>query len=223
MTATVSAAFFTYGPYFALFGFVGAWMYRWGILRNDFGPRVRAIGAPAEGALVIGFLTLVVGHGTTAVAPGAMRALLADPDRVAVIETVGLVGALLFAWGVGARLRRRIEAMRAGVPQQEPRVLVLGLLFLVCCTGIYLTVAFRWITVWYAYISVPYVRSLVLLEPATDAVVASPFAVKLHMSLLLMLVASWPMAGLPWSEIAPFKAVARRLAEEPAAAPEMAP
>ncbi|MCG5055310.1 MAG: respiratory nitrate reductase subunit gamma [Myxococcales bacterium] len=218
-TPSIAAVAFTYMPYMAVFGFLAAWMYRWGILRNDRGPRVGGISAASEGALLIGFSTLVVGHVTTALAPGAMRALMGDLERVAVIETVGLVGAMLFSWGVGARLRQRWAALRAGVPQQETRVLVLALLLLSSLLGIYLTVRYRWITAWYAYVSVPYVRSLFVMEPQPASIVASPFAVQLHVLVFMALVASWPMAGLDWEELFPVKGVARRIAEAAPAAP----
>jgi hypothetical protein len=219
----VSAVLFTYGPYFALFGFAAARMYQWGILRNRLAPPVGDVSAPTEAALVLGFATLIVGHATTAIAPGAMRALLSDPDRVAVMETIGLVGALLFAWGVGARLRRRIHAMRAGVPRQRGPVVVLALLLAVCLSGVYLTVSYRWITVWYAYIFAPYTRSLLLAEPLTDAVVASPWALQQHALLFMALVAAWPAAGLSVDELFPLRAVARRFGDGAAAIPAAGP
>jgi len=210
---TLTAAVFTYGPYFALFGFAAARLYRWGILRNRLLPAAAGIGAPAELALVVGLSTLLTGHLTTAVAPGAMRALLADPDRTAVIETIGLVGALLFAWGVGARLRARLRAARAGAPGQWRAVGVLSVLFTMCLSGIALTVTYRWITVWYAYISVPYLRSLLVMEPSVDAIVASPALSHLHMLLFMAFLAAWPTAGLPLDELFPLRDVARRFAD----------
>jgi len=209
----VSAVLFAYGPYFALFGFAAARMYQWGILRNRPAPPAGDVSAPTEAALVLGFATLIAGHSMTAIAPGAMRALLSDPDRVAVMETIGLVGALLFAWGVGARLHRRIQALRAGVPRQGGPVVVLALLMAVCLSGAYLTVSYRWITVWYAYIFAPYTRSLLVAEPLTDAVVASPWALQQHALLFMTLVAAWPAAGLPLDELFPLRAVARRFGE----------
>jgi nitrate reductase gamma subunit len=219
----VSSILFLYGPYFALFGFLGARLYRWGILRNRLAPAAQGVSPQTEAALVIGFLTLVVGHLTTAVAPGAMRALLSDPDRVAIMETIGLVGALLFAWGVAARLRRRIEAHQAGVPRQRGPVAVLVLLLAVCLSGVLLTVSYRWITVWYAYIFAPYTRSLLVAEPATEAVVASPWALQQHALLLMALVAAWPAAGLTLDEIFPLRAVARRFGETPNPSTEVQP
>ena len=201
---------FSYGPYLAAFAFAGAWMYRWGILRNQAPPASDDIGPEAEGALALGFVSLLVGHATTALAPGAMRALLADPGRVTVIETIGMVGALLFAFGVLARLRSRMRAWRAGRPRQGPVVVVLSLLLLVCLSGLYLTVAYRWITVWYAYIFAPYLRSLVVTEPVTASIVASPFPVKVHALLVMALGALWPMAGVGLDEIFPLRSVARR-------------
>ena len=221
---------FSYGPYLAVFAFAGAWLYRWGILRNQTAASADELGPETEGALAVGFATLVVGHLTTAIAPGAMRALLADPGRVTVIETVGMVGALLFAFGVGARLRTRLRALRAGRPRQGPVVLVLSLLLLVCLSGLFLTVTYRWITVWYAYIFAPYLRSLAATEPMTASIVASPFAVKIHALLVMALAALWPVAGVGLDEIFPLRAVARRYllrgdanAARSASAPEARP
>lgn len=214
-TPSISAAAFSYLPYLAIFGLLAAWMYRWGILRNDHGPRVGAISAASEGALVLGFATLLCGHLATLLAPSAMAALLADIERVAVLESVGLVGAMLFSWGVFARLRQRWLALRAGVPHQEPRVALLALVWATSLSGIWLTLNVRWITAWYAYILAPYLRSLLVLEPQTASVVASPLAVKLHALLFMFMLAAWPMAGLPWEELFPIKGIARRIAETP--------
>jgi len=219
---TLTAMLFTYGPYFALFGFAAARLYRWGILRNRMVAPAAAIGGSAEVALVLGLVTLLTGHLTTAVAPGAMRALLADPDRTAVIETIGLVGAMLFAWGVAARLRSRLRAARAGGAGQWRAVGVLAVLFAMCLSGIALTVSYRWITVWYAYISVPYLRSLLVLEPNVEAIVASPVLSQVHMLLFMAFLAAWPTAGLPLDEIFPLRDVARRFADGVPATPASA-
>jgi nitrate reductase gamma subunit len=204
---------FSYAPYFAIFGFLAARMYQWGILRDRRSPAARPVAPATEAALVLGFVTVAGGHLATALAPSMMRVLLSDPDRVAVIETIGLVGALLFVWGVGARLRRRVQAWRRGVARQAGPALVLALLLAVCLSGVYLTVSFRWITVWYAYILVPYTRSLVVMEPVTGAIAASPWALKQHTLLFFALLAAWPAAGLSLEEIFPLRAVARRFAD----------
>jgi len=209
----VTAVIFTYGPYFALFGFLAARLYQWGILRDRLAPAAGAVSPATEAALALGFVIVFSGHLMTAVAPGAMRVLLSDPDRVAAIETVGLIGALLFTWGVAARLRQRVRAWRRGVARQIGPVAVLAVLLAVRLSGIYLTVGYRWITVWYAYILVPYTRSLVAMEPITGAVVASPWALKQHTLLFFVLLAAWPAAGLPLAEIFPLRAVARRFAD----------
>jgi len=88
----------------------------------------------------------------------------------------------------------------------------LALLMLVCLSGLFLTVAYRWITVWYAYIFAPYLRSLVTAEPVTASIVASPLPVKVHALLVMALGASWPMAGLGLDELFPLRSVARRFA-----------
>lgn len=211
-TMSLGTVVFAYAPFFALFAFLGAWLYRWGILGNDAGPQVAQVSPVAETSLAIGFVVLAGGHLVALVAPGAMKALLGDLVRVAVIECVGLVAALLFAWGVGARLVVRVRAWRAGVRDQAPRVLVLALLFATCCSGVLLTVGYRWLVAWYAYIQAPYLRSLFIMEPDTASIVASPWPIKLHALLFMMLVAAWPLGGLSWEEVLPLKAIARRFA-----------
>jgi hypothetical protein len=209
----LSDVVFSYCPYLAVFAFVGAWMYRWGILRNLRAGPARAVSAEAEGALAVGFLILAGGHLVTALAPNTMRVLLADTARVTMIETVGLVGAFLFAFGVAARLRLRVQALRDGQPRQGSAVFVLALLLLICVSGIGLTVAYRWITVWYAYIYAPYLRSLAVTEPVTRSIVASPWPVQLHTLLFMLFGALWPMSGLRLEEIFPLRGLARRFVQ----------
>jgi nitrate reductase gamma subunit len=206
----LSDVVFSYCPYLAIFAFVGAWMYRWGILRNLGAAPAREVSAESEGALAVGFVVLAGGHLVTAMAPNTMRVLLADPARVTLIESVGLIGAFLFAFGVGARLRRRVQALREGKPRQGSAVFVLALLLLICVSGIGLTVAYRWITVWYAYIFAPYLRSLVVTDPVTRSIVASPWPVQLHTLLFMLFAALWPMSGLRLEEIFPLRGLARR-------------
>jgi nitrate reductase gamma subunit len=206
----LSDVVFSYSPFLALFAFLGAWMYRWGILRNQRAAAADEVSAESEGALAIGFIVLAGGHLVTAIAPETMRVLLGDPARVTAIESVGLVGACLFAFGVGARLRRRVQALRAGRPRQGGAVFVLSLLLLICVSGIALTVSYRWITVWYAYIFAPYLRSLAVTEPVTGAIVASPWPVQLHTLLFMVFAGLWPMSGLRLEEIFPLRSLARR-------------
>jgi nitrate reductase gamma subunit len=202
---------FSYCPFLTIFGFAGAWMYRWGILRNQRAADADEVSGESEGALAVGFIVLAGGHLVTAIFPETMRVLLGEPARVTAIETVGLIGAFLFAYGVAARLRRRVQALRAGRPRQGGAVFVLALLLLICVSGIGLTVAFRWITVWYAYIFAPYLRSLAVTEPVTGAIVASPWPVQLHTLLFMLFAGLWPMSGLRLEEIFPVRALARRL------------
>jgi hypothetical protein len=202
---------FSYVPYLTAIVGAGGWLLRWQLMPRDQAP-VPEISGPSAAALALGFTMLVLGHLTTAVAPGAMRALLADPDRVAVIEAAGLVGALLFAFGVAARLRIRVAAWRAGLGRQGPAVGALALLLVLSLSGIALTVSYRWITVWYAYVSVPYVRSIIATEPLTSAVVASPWPIQVHTLMFMALLAVWPLSGLDLDEIFPLRAVATRYA-----------
>jgi nitrate reductase gamma subunit len=217
---SVGSVAFAYAPYLALIVAVGGWLLRWQLLPRDrIG--VPDVSAPTAAALALGFAMLALGHVTTSVAPGAMRALLADPDRVAVIEAAGLIGALLFAFGIAARLRIRMRALDTGVERQAAPVAVLALLLIISCTGIALTVRYRWLTVWYAYVSVPYVRSVIATRPITAAVVASPWPIQLHTLLFMLLLAVWPLSGLDLDEIFPLRAVARRygaLGDDPPAA-----
>ena len=114
----MNTVIFSYAPYFAVFGFLAARMYQWGILRDRVAPAAPAVAPATEAALVLGFTTLAGGHLTTALAPGMMRVLLSDPDRVAVIETIGRVGALLFfallaAWPAAGLRLEEIFPLRA--------------------------------------------------------------------------------------------------------------
>lgn len=225
---TIGALWFAYGPVLAAFGCAAAWLYRWGTrpagmpASSDRGPAVADVSLATKGALVIGFVVLASGHFVTLVAPGAMQALLGDLVRVALLEAIGLVAAFLFTWGVAARFLVRVRAARAGLPGQKRRAAALGVLLATCASGVLLTLRFRWIVAWYATISVPYLRSLIALDPKTDPIVASPWPIQAHVLLFMVLVAAWPLAGLGLDEILPWRDLARGLVGHDDRAPEAA-
>jgi nitrate reductase gamma subunit len=207
----VADLLFAYGPYFALFGFAAAQLWRWGVLDGVTAPPVREVSALAEGALVTGLGVLLAGHFSTLLMPEAMAALLSSPLRLAVVEAIGLSGAVLFAFGVQARLRRRVSALRRGDARQWLPVAVLALTLWVCLSGIALSIGARWITAWYAHLAVPYLRSLVSLAPETAPLAAAPLGIQAHVVSFMVLLALWPLGALPWSELLPWRPVLRRL------------
>ncbi len=205
---------FAYGPFFALFGFAGAQLWRWGVHDNFTAPAVAPISAGAEASLVLGLSVLLAGHFSTLLMPEAMSALLASPLRLMVLECAGLVGALLFAHGVGHRFTARWRAWRGGDHQQLLPLLTLALTLEICVSGVVLSLTQRWITAWYAHLAVPYLRSLLVLDPQTGALAAAPLGIQAHVVSFLLLLVLWPLGALPWSELFPWRPVFRRLAAE---------
>lgn len=208
---------FAYGPYFALFGFIAAQLWRWGVQDGFTAPPVREVSPLAEGALVTGLLVLLLGHFSTLLMPEAMSALLASAVRLAVLEAVGLSGAVLFAFGVLSRLRRRLSALRRGDGRQAMPVVVLLLTLWSCLSGIGLSLGARWVTAWYAHLAVPWLRSLFVLAPETAPLSAAPLGIQVHVVSFMVLLSLWPLGALPFSELLPWRAVMRRLGGEPAA------
>ncbi|GEL71290.1 respiratory nitrate reductase subunit gamma [Myxococcus virescens] len=125
-------------------------------------------------AVLAGGVIVALIHLLGLLAPRAMQAFNASPGRLFTLEAVGLIGALLLAWGlVGLTLRRAREG-------QWSTAALLGLLFAQSCSGLYLAVALRWGSAWYVHVVVPYLRSVLAFQPDASLLAQAPFIVQFH-------------------------------------------
>lgn len=155
--------------------------------------------APSRGARLLRWsvaLVLAV-HAVAFVVPQAIAVWRRVALGTQTIEALGLGMSLIALWTLLTTWRER---RRTPIDH-----LVLLLLLLTVGSGIWTAVALRWGSVWYAETVLPYVDSLVRLEPETALVNALPLAPRLHLAAgwMALFVLPWSSAGAllarPWS------------------------
>jgi nitrate reductase gamma subunit len=143
-----------------------------------------------------GILVVLAGHVVAFLVPRGVVAWNAGPARLLILETVSLAGGLLALGGlVNAVVRRgMLPVLRQGTGPFD--WFVYGLLLAQIVTGVSIAVAYPWGSSWYASTAVPYLWSLVLLQPDAATIAAMPWLVRLHVVLAWVFVGVFPISRL---------------------------
>ena len=143
-----------------------------------------------------GILWVLAGHLVAFLIPGRILAWNAQPLRLYLLEASGLVMALLALVGVVALMVRRATSARIkAVTSPMDWVLLIILLFQVS-TGIDTALRYRWGSSWYASNAVPYLWSLVTLNPRPEFIQPLPWLPKLHILSGLTVILLIPFSRL---------------------------
>ena len=143
-----------------------------------------------------GILPLVAAHFLGIVAPWFMKAVLANRPTLVLLESVG-VGLGLFAlFGCLVLLVRRLNTPILRPVTSAGDWLLLGLLAVQTATGVYMGLFMRWGTQWYLHTAVPYLHSLLLLNPRVEYMAEVPLVLKLHAAGAFLIVALLPFTKL---------------------------
>ncbi|MBS2021757.1 MAG: respiratory nitrate reductase subunit gamma [Deltaproteobacteria bacterium] len=163
-----------------------------------------ASSALAAGAIVIGLLHLV-----PLLAPPVFRAALARPAGVLLIELIGFAGGLVFLSGAVLLTVRRAR----GPATLATSIELAACAALVCAAlaGVACALSARWGSAWYARAVVPYLYSLLRLQPDTTALAALGFWPRAHLVCGFVALGLLPFTTLPRQLRAPL-----RLARPPA-------
>ena len=143
---------------------------------------------PGVLALVVGAGIVAVNHVLGLVLRGLMRDFLASPTRLFLFEAVSLIGGMLLAWGV---LQVSLRRVRQGQASWGLRALY-TLLLLQGVGGLAMAVGMRWGALWSLDITVPYLRSLLVLHPEVSLLEQAPLMVRLHVLLGFVVIAIAP-------------------------------
>ncbi|WP_158502125.1 respiratory nitrate reductase subunit gamma [Vitiosangium sp. GDMCC 1.1324] len=160
---------------------VSAWVMRW-VAREGTGS--------AAVSLVVGALIMLLWHAACFLLPHAVQLFIRSPVRLFFLEAVGLIGGMMLAWGLAASISRRLSSREPGTRAWLPfQVLLLAEVL----NGLYIAVAYRWASAWYVSVVVPYLRSLVTLQPDATLVAQLPLTVRMHLFGVLALLLAWPI------------------------------
>ena len=139
-----------------------------------------------------GILVILGGHVLAFLIPEQVLLWNNDPVRRYILEVSALVFALMTLVGLlltVARCLFNAEVRRRVGPSDW---ILYALLLLLLANGIFVALFYPWGSSWYAIAVVPYLRSLVRLEPDLGSISALPDPVKLHLVTACLLVIFLP-------------------------------
>lgn len=143
-----------------------------------------------------GILLLLVGHLIGLLVPGSVVAFNSVPLRLYLLEITALGLGLFSLFGILALIVRRASSPRVRAVTSRMDVVLLALLLLQVIFGLWTALFYRWGTAWYLSNAVPYLVSLVKLNPQTQYATTMPLVTQLHLLNFFLLVAIFPFSRL---------------------------
>ena len=157
----------------------------------------------ASRAAWLGAVCMVLLHVVPFLFAGGWSALIASPARLLAVELAALVGGLLFFFGVGAILSRRLRDQNLSPLRSALEMGALWSLFVAAGAGVFTAVTARWGTAWYTHALGPYLWSLARLQPDTEALTSLSFWPRVHLAFSFLAMALVPFTSLPQQLRAP--------------------
>lgn len=143
-----------------------------------------------------GILVVLAGHLIAFLCPSDLLAWNQVPWRLYILETSGLIFALLAIIGLVNIMFRKRLFKKVGIITTRTDWILLSLLLLQIGVGIYIAIVHRWGSSWYAVSMAPYLWSLLKLSPNIDYVIGMPLMVKLHIINAFVIVGFFPFTRL---------------------------
>ncbi|MBS4025096.1 MAG: respiratory nitrate reductase subunit gamma [Clostridia bacterium] len=141
-------------------------------------------------------ILILLAHLFAALFPGVWAALVSTPARLYLVEVTGLALGIATVAGIVILLVRRITDSRIAQVTSVWDWILLVVLLLQVVSGVYLAFVYRWGSVWYLDMVVPWLWSLAALNPNIESVAIMPIIIKLHIFLAFVLVLLFPFTKL---------------------------
>jgi nitrate reductase gamma subunit len=142
-------------------------------------------------------IILILGaHLAAFLAPGWWSSLLGAPVRLYILEVTGIALAVLACFGLLVLIGRRLLNTRITRVTSHADWLLLALLLGQTAFGLYIAIANRWGGDWYPHTVVPWLRSLVVLQPKVATMTGLPWPVQAHAVGGFLLVMIFPFTRL---------------------------
>lgn len=122
--------------------------------------------------------------------------LVNDPTRLYTLEVVGLALSLLSLVGLFVLLLRRIGVARVRAVTTPMDWILVVVLLVQVVLGIWISLGYRFGSEWYMFTVVPWLHSLVKLNPKPEFMTQLPVVVKAHAVLGFGLIALFPLTRL---------------------------
>jgi nitrate reductase gamma subunit len=143
-----------------------------------------------------GILIIIGGHVIGFLIPRSVLAWNGVPWRLYVLEISALAFGLLTLVGLVLLIIRRATSARIRVVTSGMDVVLLLVLLVQVIAGIYTAIVYRWGSSWYAAFAVPYLWSVIKLQPDISLVSNLPLMVQVHIIGAFVFVALIPFTRL---------------------------
>ena len=143
-----------------------------------------------------GIIAVLGGHLVAFLIPRQVLLWNSVPLRLYVLEVTALIFGITALLGFVAIIVRRISEPKVRVVTTPADWILYGLLLVLLFSGVYVAVFQRWGSAWFAAAAVPYLRSLMRLNPDISAIAAMPWPVKIHILNAWLVIAFFPFTRL---------------------------
>lgn len=152
-----------------------------------------------------GILPVLAAHLLGIIFPGPMKAFLGNQSNLIVFESIGLALGLFALFGCVLLLLRRVNTPLLKRVTFAADWVLLYLLAAQSLSGVYIATAMKWGANWYLHTAVPYLWSLLTLNPQIEYVADFPLVFKLHVAGAFLIVALLPFTTLVHMLYLPFR------------------
>ncbi len=128
----------------------------------------------------VGVLVLFFGHLLGFMFPRQVMLWNAMPARLFILEVSALICGILTIVGLVGLILRRARSARLRVNTSVNDILVYIALLCSIITGLWVALSLRWGSAWYTHTIVPYLQSLIVMQPDIQRVAELPLAARLH-------------------------------------------
>ncbi|MDX2382383.1 MAG: respiratory nitrate reductase subunit gamma [Acidimicrobiia bacterium] len=143
-----------------------------------------------------GLSLILVGHIAALVIPRGFELWNGAPLRLYLLEITGLALAFWAAFGVTVLIVRRFSSPKVRRVTTPMDAVVLLIIAVQIVTGIWIAIGYRWGSYWGTSVFVPYVRSLLRLQPDPAYVDPLPWVLKAHVLTFFAFLAVFPFTRL---------------------------
>jgi len=150
-----------------------------------------------------GIVTVLLGHIVAFLIPRQILVWNSRPLRLYVLETSALIFGLLTLVGLVGCIHRRLTVPKVRAVTTRMDWIVFTLLLVQVASGVYVAVFRAWGSSWFAAAAVPYLWSLVRLNPDMAFISAMPLVVKFHVVMAYTLIGVTPFTRLVHILVAP--------------------
>ena len=143
-----------------------------------------------------GIMLVLLGHIIGFLTPGSILAWNSAPVRLYILEISGLALGFLALFGLLTLTYRRLTNNRVKALTTSWDVLVLIILLIQVVTGLGNAILYRWGSNWYAASAVPWMWSVLTLNPNVEYVANLPLITKAHIFNALVFIGLIPFTRL---------------------------